>query len=357
VRNSAIFSVVKCYEGSMVASVRIARWLQNFLEIDCFVDANPSPKNERYIGNCPEHLDTLVIVGGAFAFIDASVLQPLATRIMNARRVVWVQNDYTVVPPKDTGDATSPFRRAFVIRKNEGKPTVYWSTCEKWASLPGSSYVNWNMLTFDPAYDAVKLRERYQESIDTLLYYGSYRSDSAEVERVRTRGGVKYKTGELVTRVGKNGRDEAFRRYFSEPAVETWISSPSDKFKAAFPRCNHVPPFLENFYANIGKHGLGLYVEDVRSHEEFHSPANRFYEMLSAGLPMVFQPEAVPMLKRAGFAVEAYVARTAGDIPYFMQHRKDMGKSQRQAWIGDDDKLRFRNMLIDQVTAARSKLA
>lgn len=39
-----------------------------------------------------------------------------------------------------------------------------------------------------------------------------------------------------------------------------------------------------------------------------------------------------------------------------MQHRKDMGNSQRQAWIGDGDRLRFRDMLVDQVTAARSKL-
>lgn len=321
-RNAKMFSFVKMSDNSMVASVRIARWLSNYLEVPVVDDGSIADKK----------LDTLIIVNGAYGF--SKFLAPLGQAIEAARRVVWVQNDYTIIPPRDDGDAESPFRKAFVNRKTEGKtPTVFWSTCHKWSERPGSSYVNWNMLTFDERYDPKEITKRRKVARDTLFYYGSYRDGS-----------------------GKSSRVPIFDRYFAKPVEKTVISSPSPKFAQRYTNkgVEHHGAIVDNFYHVLSLHGLGLYIEDRKSSEEFHSPANRFYEMLSAGLPMVFQPEACPNMRKAGFDPEPYVVRNARDITKFMTIRDIVGAEQRNKWI--PDKLHFRNMLIDQVEAARSAL-
>lgn len=321
-RNTKMFSFVKMSDNSMVASVRIARWLSNYLEVPVVDDGSIADKK----------LDTLIIVNGAYGF--SKHLAPLGASIENARRVVWVQNDYTIIPPRDDGDAESPFRKAFVNRKDGGKdPTIFWSTCHKWSERPGSSYVNWNMLTFDERYDPKAITNRRKVARDTLFYYGSYRDGS-----------------------GKSSRVPLFDRYFKEPKVKTVISSPSPKFAARYTSksVEHHGAVVDSFYHVLGLHGLGLYIEDRKSSEEFHSPANRFYEMLSAGLPMVFQPEAGPNMRKAGFNPARFVVSNAREITKCMEQREEIGALQRETWV--PDKLHFRNMLIEQVEAARSKL-
>jgi hypothetical protein len=316
-----MFSFVRVSENSMVASVRIARWLSNYLSVELVDDERIADKV----------LDTLIIINGAYGF--CKYLAPLGEAIYDARRVIWAQNDYTIIPPKDEGDAESPFRKAFVRRKEMGKlPTIFWSTCEKWASRKGSHYVNWNMLTFDEKYDQKKVEHRRSlVPHDTLLYYGSFRDGS-----------------------GKSSRVSLFDRYFRNPEVQTVISSPSPKFAERYPNCRCVGVIEDPFYAGLAMHGLGLYIEDRKSSEEFHSPANRFYEMLSAGLPMVFQPEAGSMLRRAGFDPSHYEVHNARDVVKFMERRETIGEAQRRAWI--ESKTGFRNRLISQVAEALEAL-
>jgi hypothetical protein len=317
-----MFSFVRISENSMVASVRIARWLQKTLG-DMTMSDIPLVCGAE-IGDMT-NLDVLIIVNGAYGF--SKVLEPLSRAILGAKRVVWVQNDYTIIPPKDDAGAESPFRKAFVTRKKEGKErTIFWSTCEKWYTLPGSHYVNWNMLTFDQQYSESKIKKRRADAKDTLLYYGSFRDGS-----------------------GKSSRVPLFDRYFTRPAVETVISSPVDKFAKKYPLCRHMGAIGENFYGALGSFGLGLYIEDRKSSEEFHSPANRFYEMLSAGLPMVFQPESGSMLRKAGFNPDPYVVSKAIDVKRFMANREDIGREQRREWNRGDFYIR----LVDQLDKAR----
>jgi hypothetical protein len=321
VRNAAIFSFVKVSDNSMVASVRIARWLHEFLDAPLIWDEG--------IGECKD-LGVLVIVNGAYGF--SKCLEPLSRAILGAERIVWVQNDYTIIPPKDEGDAQSPFRRAFVTRKERGdRPVSFWSTCHKWSERPGSSYVNWNALTFDPSYDLKVIARRRKSANDQLFYYGSFRDGS-----------------------GKSSRVPLFDRYFKDPKVPTKVSSPVKKFEERYPGIVPMGAITENFYEALGTKGLGLYIEDRKSSEEFHSPANRFYEMLSAGLPMVFAPECGTMLRKAGYNPEPYVVRNAREVEGFMRKREEIGAQQRAEWI--PDKLHFRDTLINQVCAAREAL-
>jgi hypothetical protein len=315
---TAIFSFVRLSKNSMVASVRIAYWLQEQLGCDM-----------TWEGDIADLLpETLIIVNGAYGF--SKFLEPLSRAILAAKYVVWVQNDYTIIPPKTDGDAESPFRKAFVTRKEKGQPdTIFWSTCEKWYERKGSHYVNWNQLTFDESYDPKIITKRRKTASDTLFYYGSYRDGS-----------------------GKSSRVPIFDRYFTGPFVQTVVSSPVDKFEKRYPNITTVGAITDSFYAVLASHGLGLYIEDRKSSEEFHSPANRFYEMLSAGLPMVFMPESGSMMRKAGFNPEPYYVHKAKDVKRLMANREDIGEQQRKDWIQPDGTI-FRANLLKQLSAAR----
>lgn len=314
---SALFSFVRISDNSMVASVRIAKWLHKKLNVPLLWDES--------IGDMRD-LDNLIIVNGAFGF--SKVLEPLSHAIYGAKNVIWVQNDYTIIPPINDGDAESPFRKAFVRRKMDQKTdTVYWSTCEKWYTKPNSHYVNWNQLTFDEEYDdKIVIPNRRKLATDTLFYYGSFRKD----------------------------RVSLFDRYFSAPFVKTVVSCPNDKFKEAYPNIIGTGPIMNDFFNVIGSYGIGLYVEDRKSSREYHSPANRFYEMLSAGLPMVFQPECGPMLRKAGFDPEPYYVNNFRDIKRIMADREDVGMLQRARWVKDPKF--FRKNLEGQLETARKDI-
>lgn len=291
-----IFSFVKCPPTSIIASVRIARMLSDELQLPIVTDESVAD----------ESLDALIVVNGAYAF--CSCLPALGEAIFSASRVVWVQNDYTIIPPRIEGDAQSPFRKAFVDREKQAKPrTDFWTTCEKLQSAtPGSQYVNWNCLTLDSAGGAI-VAERREDAGSTLLYYGSYRAN----------------------------RRREFARFFTEPKIETVISSPSPKFSQEFKHrlIRHETKIEGDLYAYIGRHGLGLYLEDRLSHSEFHSPANRFYEMLSAGLPMVFQPECGTMMRRGGYDPTPYQVSKPLDVARMMDKREKIGAEQRREWL------------------------
>lgn len=323
---ATIFTFVRYSKNSMVASIRIARWLSEKMAVPVY-----DQTNIHDIKNKSD--DLLIIVNGAYGFCPC--LAELAVLIKAARRIVWVQNDFTIVPPKIESAGVSPFRAAFRERHEAGKPHMdFWTTCEDWQGFtPGSRYVNWNALTFDQKYDPKHIaekREMSERNIKSLLYYGSYRAAS-----------------------GKSSRVKYFDRYFKDPQVSTVISSPAKQFAENYKseKIEYWDSMKENFYGLLGGFGLGLYIEDRLSHERFHSPANRFYEMLSAGLPMVFQPEAESMMARAGYPIGSFIANSARSIPALMEKREEIGEEQRRRWISGDPG-KFRRTLVQQFEGA-----
>jgi hypothetical protein len=288
--NSIIFSFIPATETSMVASTKVARFVRDELEIPLVWDET--------IGE-HRNLDALLIVNGAYAFCKH--LEPLSHAILGAKNLIWIQQDYSIVPPINDGEATSPFRKAFVDRRNAGKSHLnYWTTCEKESkATPLSHYINWNCLSME------KKKNKHNKN-NTLVYYGSFRQ----------------------------GRIKHFETYFRNPQCDIVISSPSQKFKHTFTshKIKHCGP-PEDLIAWLSNFGLGLYLEDRKSHSEFHSPPNRFYEMLSAGLPMVFQEQAGFTLRKAGYKeVENYAVRTALDVARKMDTRENIGAQQSEMW-------------------------
>jgi len=306
--NAIIFSFVKVTPDSMVASTRIATFISKLLEIEICWDTSVAE----------EKRDVLIIIGGAFGFAGSDILAALGKAVEETGRVIWVQNDYTVIPPKDESGAESPFRAAFRNRAQRSLSAVdYWTTVtamttpgttKGWRIGQGSFYINWNALTFDiDAAERTPPDWFNRARGDSLLYYGSYRKDR-----------VKY-----------------FNRYFSTPQVKCVLSSPTRKFESGPSNelVSYEPKIPIRMSTYLAMHGLGLYIEDVKSHAEFHSPANRFYEMLSAGLPMVFQPEATRMMGRAGYDIDPFVVYNNEDVKTMMDRRGHTLEAQRLLWL------------------------
>ena len=94
---AAIYSFILVSDNSMVASVKVARFVRDQLKLPLTSDARELDKN----------LDVLIMVNGAYAY--AKYLQDLHDAILGAGRIVWIQQDYSVFPPINDGQAQSPF--------------------------------------------------------------------------------------------------------------------------------------------------------------------------------------------------------------------------------------------------------
>lgn len=300
--NAAVFSFIRPSKTSVIASVRIARFIAKTLRVPLLYDEQV--KRERW--------DVLILVNGAFSF--CSHRDDVAVAVRRAKRIIWVQNDYAIYAPIADGNAESTFRKAFVLRRDKGLPDMdHWTTIKVKAEMTKAScYINWNALTalLEPL-DCAK-------SADDLFYYGAFR----------------------------NYRARTFDRYLKPKKLPITISSSSKKFAERYPHAEILAGIARTeFYTELNSHGLGLYIEDPRSHREFHSPANRFYEMLSAGLPMVFEPDAATMLLKAGYNIDDYIVETQRDARRFLKHRRSLQSQQRRDWW-DDFQSRLKKKLL-----------
>lgn len=249
--------MTECKPGSTIASARVARFISDTLSIP-LIDTGAKTKD---IGE----IDRLIIVNGPMAFCD--FLPELAELVRRTEEVIWVQQDYTIMPPKPVSDAQSPFRKVFADRRI--RPT-FWTTCSDNILLPRDRYINWNQLT----YEQKPFRIATENSV---LYYGAFREK----------------------------RIKSFDRYFREPMYPLSISTTTlraKKFRELNTGEVFIPPF-NSVINEAGRFAAALYIEDEKSHSSFHSPANRFYEMLSAGVPMFFDSLCVPQLEKAGISV------------------------------------------------------
>lgn len=280
---AAIFSLLPVKPNSTIASVRIARWLSVHLGVELLDGPQIADKE----------LDVLFIVNGSTLFCKC--LPELAKAVSTAREVVWVQNDYTLPPPKPESDAQSPFRLAFARRK---LVPHYWTTCaENVSKTSKSGVVNWNCLGFSEQSCSAPLEA------DSWFYYGAFR------ER----------------------RIESFK--YVDTIVNWKVSSTSKKFDD-FPHARRMEPISrDRFYEELRQHGMGLYMQDDRSADKIHQPATRFYEMLSVGLPMTFTPDCVRTLAKYGYDVSPYVL-TRESAKTLMENRTEVAKKQT-AWVQD----------------------
>lgn len=294
-----VVHMTECKPHSTVASARVARFISETLGL-LLVDTE---ERASALLKSNAGIERLIIVNGPMAF--CSFLGPLSELVRKAQLVIWVQQDYTIMPPSSTSRAESPFRKVFADRKLR---PIFWTTCEHNIRTSQDRYINWNSLTYAPLEIVPPDPDRF------LLYYGAFREK----------------------------RIPSFKRFFSCPRpyplrISTTITR-SKKFCELIGLGEvYVQPFPDVISGAKG-YSASLYIEDERSHSEFHSPANRFYEMLSAGVPLLFDHLCLPMLSKAGIEVPdqwAVVGKDELSEKFSQIDKVTTAQEQRRLWHDD----------------------
>lgn len=316
-----IVHMTPCKPNSTIASARVARFMLETLNkgadhpTDHFtlVDTLQTAEMAVLLNGS---VDTLFIVNGPMAFCD--FLPALADLVRRSKKVVFVQQDYTIMPPSATGSAETPFRKVF---RDLGLRPIFWTTVQKNVQTGWDRYINWNQLTYDPqplkplvgpspaASDPEDEPRFHQEPV--LMYYGAYREK----------------------------REPMFIKYFHNAPYIVSVSTTAlrgKKFKMIDPDIQIVEPFTG--LGNMPKCSASLYIEDPKSSKEFHSPANRFYELLSAGIPIFFEESTLKMLGQASIVPDPdWVVKRPQEL-YSKLNSLDldaMRQQQRDKWHAD----------------------
>lgn len=248
-------------------------------------------------------LDKLIVVAGGAPFAGKTILDAIGHVVSCTPKVVWITNDYNVSLPTAKSKGKSPYRACFRERLETGLPPVqFWSTVEAQADV----YMNWNCLL--PSQE-IFLPWHERQFRDRMIYYGYYRPE----------------------------REAYFERYFRHPAVPTDVSYPfSGKSEAYFDSLMSIrakqKTHPDDLIRMLSHYGLGLYLEDNSSHHEFHSPANRFYEMYAAGIPIVFQPEARATMEKGGYRVDQFVAHSDHMLKLMLNEAPEMRRRQEEVF-------------------------
>lgn len=275
--NEAIINFFPITKTSIIASNRIALYLQKALECD-LIDCRKSIQKTQY--------DRLWIVNGNPNWSD--FVYEAQHLVAKAKEIIWIGNDYAI-------PIWSPVRK-----KNFVVMAAYEKSPKSRVTQP-FFYVNWNQLTFTRIFP-----EKFKHS--GLAYYGAYRED----------------------------RENYFRKYFTTDAYPVWInpSGKEDPWKALSPNINFwrsadLVSGLSNFEAT-------LYIEDERSHTIYCSPANRFYEALGSGILMLFDKSAQGTFHKAGITIDPWIVDTPGDVARALKNREKLLQLQHQRLLSQD---------------------
>jgi hypothetical protein len=301
-----IFTFVKPSATATMSTHRVSMFISEQLEQPLTWDDSVAS----------EDLDTLIIVAGGAVFCPYR--DAVGRAALRSERIIFCQNDYQSRLPGPVSRAQTMYRKAFRLRAKRGmRSPDSWSIVEDHAKrTPSSRQINWNMLTWRPTFD-------WRPGGDALLYYGSWRRN----------------------------RIPTFDSWFGKPYRPTRVLNNSGRFAARYPRCQHGESSYTSLPIELRVAGLGLYIQDPVSHEQFESPACRFYEMLGAGLPMIFQPECVPMMERAGYDISPYIVRAPCDVKQRMSVSVTIAKEQRE-WRQDYQK-QIRKQFTEAVRSYR----
>jgi len=325
-------------ESKVVAGARLARWLVTRLPRGILVDG----KTVRDVAAQCENSEN------AFNVFIVNVPKPMVAHVAaaevlvsKARSLVWLQNDYAIQTPTPTTNGASIFTRAFTHRVREKLPMWVWTTCEdRVKHIPTmAKYVNWNCLAIEPMLDMVPPVSK------KMLYWGAYRP----------------------------GRQKSFARYFDEDSnnpedytdwyLEKYVrisATPNgaSKFMSATKLVSDCFVGIIDVPEGIQKYAATVYMEDEMSHKRYHTPANRFYESLAAGVPMLIDNTAIGTIVKAGYAVPpAYISESLEDVIRLISRGpralRAVATQQRAQWTMDPETGYY---LIDALEERVSKL-
>ena len=280
----AVLHVNKCSVSGVSVTGRLGLFVSDTLGIPFIHDVQSSLQ-------WLDDYDVLWVLHGHMPFSDhRRFCMELNKR---AREVVWIQNDH-----------------AFAVDKRMDHPKHRWWTTVEKCARPGSNdaWINWNRLTWVP--DVWK--DTY--SVPGLMYYGAYRPD----------------------------RLDDFNKYMLDaPYPVNVIGYPKNTklFQALDTRIKAFQAFKDQRQLRVFQ--AALYIQDRHNDTYYGCPANRFYEMLYTGIPMIFDSKCVGTFERAcvtegvDFDIRPYMVRSAIEVPALLRRSVVIGEEQRAAWYKD----------------------
>lgn len=272
--------------------------------------------------------EVVIVVNGLGQFCKARAA--IGDAIAKCKKFIWVMNDYFVQFPRPHSQGSSEILDGVKRGMLRGMEFSYWATVPKVLTTPTSRYVNWNAVAHHPeradrTFNWEKQAER------RIIYYGSMRP----------------------------GRLKTFDHFFGDGSVPVTVSSQErahPNWLARFPNLQLVPALLRPLEPALKRYAMGLYLqEECRFYE---SPANRFYEMLGAGIPIIFQPEAQARLNpdEPGLPnlmiYDSWVAEGPGDYERLLRKRVQIRDEQQAIWA----RINHRNVLRSRLKTIWAEL-
>ncbi len=285
----AVVHLTKCSPKTTLASARIANYLCDLHGIPLI--------DEKYLAQlyleATSKLKRLYIVNSPMAFCDFR--EELFELLGEVGEVVWIQNDYNIdIPARIRGHITQIWSSVQMINLDK---------------LPEAEhrYVNWNQLSTYRWPDKIV---NNKGRLNGLFYFGAYRED----------------------------RDSDFQKYLRTNLYPVHLSASSKaqiKFQeAGIENAAYLKPF--DSPAQLCSADATVYMEDAFSHEVYCSPANRFYECLSAGVAIFFDVDTLTTMRKAGIVVPiGHIVYNANDVKKLLPHSRRIAKEQYQLWFKD----------------------
>jgi len=203
--------------------------------------------------------------------------------VSHAKKVIFLQNDFAYREPS--------------CLTNLCKEIVYWSSVREGAKR----YIDWNRLSWNPITSLTPVNK-----VNGLFYYGSYRK----------------------------GRIQYIKKYLENAPYPVVISTFGKKNISLFGSIAGNVRIMNPFDSirQLRAFTLSLYIEDTYSHKTYCSPANRFYECLSARLPMVFDKSCLATFNAVGLDISDYVVDSPKDVSLKLHTSEVIAHRQRATW-------------------------
>ena len=293
---------------STIASCKIARYLADYFGCELYGTDEERPPLRL------DH-DIVLYVGYPPVFAPLWWHKHTVDLILQCKKWVYCENDYNpnVTP---TSLINTTLGKMGLPRFNK-QTTLRWTTLPDRLQAEGSCYVNWNMLTYTP-FAPVEPTE------EALCYWGAPRPDR-----------MKY-----------------FKRFLSDTPYKSVINTTSPGRRKMQESTIRPTEFISEFkdLRVMQKYSAVLYIEDEYSHAHYCSPANRFYEALSLGRPIIFDKNCIKTFDQAGFEISPFVASNKDEVFELMGRLPEIAKAQAY-WHHNYDR-----QLKDQVFEAFSAL-
>lgn len=286
---TVIIHYTGCSDTSSMASARISLFLARLFNL-------PIIDRESYFSNgTAGKYEIAIIVNSPYAFCHFREYLELYIQ-KRFKYIIWIQNDFNIS----------------VEPKKELKDYVLWTTVPSKIRNEMDAYIDWNKLTY------VEQPLPTKTEIEGLIYFGAYRP----------------------------GRGNYFTKYFTSDAFPLYVSPSSSrqapKFKALNDKINILGK-LPSVTDEIRKYSASLYMEDAFSHKTYCSPANRFYECLGAGVPILFDTNCIKTFETAGYDISPYVVNDWQDIATLLS-KSDEIRIEQSKWRRD-----YRAELVSQI--------